>query len=496
MSNPSKRIKTDFGSLACLDGESDKEQQNKRKLAQPTALDLLDLNVDCLFEIFERLDVMDLADVVQSCKYVKEIIFNLFQRKYKTLKLNFSDIVNVKTAVQARRLFKTFGSIIIELEIKFVPYKVVENPNSADILDAVIEHCTSLKTFKLDSFDIPDNAFWFERMGQLFMRLQKLRLRHVFIEDIQSSWNFDEIFVTPNENDISCFDNCSSLIELKLEESYFFYSKIFRTTFRSLKHFIIEDSVNCRSTSMDGFISRHPNLKTFSLDSEYSHIPVAAANLNLETLGFRFDIGTPFGSPSRTSVKSLPRFQKLKKLICFEVGSLDNMSNLIKVLPKLVNSLEVLNLSYGYANQHLIQVASSLKKLKVFRLYDIKVNSDITVNKMDLNPLAELIELTELILYIDTDNKNGFTFDLVKIVNRLANLTKLELFVNGYKLSNETYVQLLNCVESRPSGKQNLVIKCHTADDFKHLPHATVKIVQVTFNVRFFFYCLDFKYSI
>lgn len=404
MSSPRKKIKTDFGSLAAT-SDNDEQQQKKRKLAK-TANDegssistasttcLLDLNDDCLIAIVERFEVMNLCAIAQSCTRLKRLILQTFKRKHKIVKLNFSDIVSVNTAVQAIRFFEIFGWLIIELEVKFKPYEKCDDPNSANIVDAVVEHCTALKALKLASFDIPDDEFWFIRIGQLFGRLQKLHLKHVFIDP--SVWHDDEPIITPNGNAISCFYNCTSLIELKLVDSSFFYKAIFENSFQSLEHLIIEDEdkESCRDCSMDGFILRHPSLKTFSLDCEELHIPVAAANLaRLETFGFQFKFRYPYGNPSQTSVESLAKFQNLKELSCFCV-SIENMTKLLQVLPKLANSLEVLNLSYGRGNLDFIRIVSSMKKLKIVRLTDIIIED---TTKDELKALLRGLRATVII---------------------------------------------------------------------------------------------------
>lgn len=368
MSNPHKKIKADFESIVRL--YVNDKQENKRKIAkQQPAMNLLDLNVDCVFEIFERAEVMDLANLSRTSEFMKTIAFDIFQRKYKSLKMIYSDIVSEEQAVKAKLLFKTFGSLIVELDVQFQPYNNKEDYKTADILHAIMTHCTSIKSLKLASFDIPDDEFWFIRMRKLFARLEKLHLHHVFFGyEYYGPLVYD---TTPNGNDINVFDNCTSLRELTLYESYYFYDTIFGNLFPKLQHFVIDHPQSCRTNGTSAFILRHPHLKTFSLNCEYRHIPVAAANLlDLETFGFQFD----YASPTKTSVESLSKFRNLKELTCVGVGLEDNMSRLLKTLPKLANTLEVLDLQYGRGNRDFVEVVNSLPKLKVVRLTDISIN--------------------------------------------------------------------------------------------------------------------------
>lgn len=371
MLGPSKKIKTDSGSIASLYGDG-QQQRNKRKIAKQPAKNLLDLNEDCLFEIFERADVMDLANVAKSCQFLKTIAFDIFKRKYKTLNLKYSGIVSVKEAAKAKQLFRTFGSSIVELDIKFQPWRIEADCRAAAIVHAIVTECTSLKTLKIDSFVVPDDEFWFMRIRKLFARLETLDVAQLFFES-EDYWP-NEYVTTPNGNSINSFDNCTSLRELKLYESYFFYDVLFQNYFPKLQHLIIEDPESCISNGMNAFILRHPHLKTFSLSREHSHLPIAAANLrSLETFGFQFEDEYPPGSPTKTSYESLAKFQNLKELICFDVGREDNMSRLLNILPKLANTLEVLDLQYGCGNRDFVSVVNSLPKLKVVRLTDISI---------------------------------------------------------------------------------------------------------------------------
>lgn len=224
---------------------------------------------------------------------------------------------------------------------------------------------------------------------------------------------------------------------------------------------------------MEGFILNHPTLKTFSLDSEYVNLSAVAASCKtLQKLGFQFDHSPLSLKPN---VESIGKFQKLKEIICLGVGNEDNMSSLVRVFPELANSLEVLDLRHGFGSHDLLQIISKIANLKILRLDDV-----ICVPETNLNPLAELSHLGELSLSIYTRERGHIRFDLVKMVECLHNLTKLEFFVNDYKVDRKTYRQLLHCVESRPAArKRHLTIRCTTTDDFKDLLRVTVKIDKV-----------------
>lgn len=382
MSNPSKRIKTNIRHVTTVLSDQTNEKRKmaiKQKVAKQGSNHLLNLNADAMFAIFERLDVMDLPNVSQLSDYMKEIICNTFERKHKNLKLNISDYVtgnlrgknmSVRDRNRIIRLFETFGSLITELEVNFEYWR--HDHNATFIIDSIVEHCTSLKSFNLYSYRVPDNKLSFLRIGrmeQLYCRLEKLCLR----DFNDGFWYF------LSENAQINFNGCASLVELKLCDCYAFCQPIIRSFFPKLEHFIVKDKKVWKYNDMDAFIMRHPNLKTLSIDCNVNEIPMAAANLpNLEKFGFR-SVNNEF-----PPVNNLTRFRNLKKLTCFAVGEAYYMAQLLEVLPKLANSLEVLDLRHGFGNRNFIQIVNSLKKLKVVRLQDIKINGTSTEDLKDL----------------------------------------------------------------------------------------------------------------
>lgn len=312
---------------------------------------------------------MDLCPIATSCTRFKELIFQSFQRKHKILKLNFGPSVRRETAIQTRRLFQCFGAQIVELEIQFTPYLYRPNCHSAAIMDAVCRFCTGLKSLKLAAFDIPDNRNTFAGIGKLFGKLEKLHLENVCIEDIDSDTD------TPNGNLIDFFGNCTSLIELKVHDSWFFYSIIFDSTFPNFEHFIFKDPSYCLNDKMERFILRHPNVKTFSVDGDYGYLPFLAENCkSLQKLGYRSD----YHEQRLISSDILGKFHNLRELTCFSVG--ENLPwdipKIVKVLPQLANSLELLDLTFGLATSDFIKIISKLKKLKVFRCDEIEIHKD------------------------------------------------------------------------------------------------------------------------
>lgn len=353
---------------------------------------------------------MDFCSVAQSCKSLKEMIFELFQRKHKILKLklNSNAILSGKTTAETIRLFQTFGSSIVDLEIEFYSNMRRSDPNSTAIIDAVIRCCTALKSLKLVRITIPDNRDMFIGIGKLFEQLNKLHLVGVFIDKMDEiDFDWSDISpndasnhqtkgrISPNGHSINIFSKCSSLLDLKVADSYCFYRVISDNLFPKIEHFMIEDDRGFMDDFWDGFILRHPKLKTFILATFDYHIPtikILSENCkNLQKLQFWTLCPVNRADPE-PSLEVLAKFRDLKELTCSYVSHY--MPDLVKVLPKLTNSLEVLDLSHGTATFETIRIISELKKLKVLRLSDITGIMDLDINCSTTDDFKHMLRAT------------------------------------------------------------------------------------------------------
>lgn len=169
--------------------------------------------------------------------------------------------------------------------------------------------------------------------------------------------------------------------------------------------------------------------------------------------------------PVETSL-GLESFSNLRELNIFYIG--ENIKKLTEELPKL-SKLEVLDLAFASGESELIAAVSQLKKLRVLRLMDCGELNDI-------NPVMELKELCELSI----DFVKAKHFDLIKIVDRLVNLTKLSIFIVDCKIQKQTYRQLVNAVERRPVARNRVLeLCCPFTDDFNDILRPTVKLSEI-----------------
>lgn len=431
----------------------------KQPILDPaSSINLIDLNDDCLYSIFDLVSIVDLIALARSCNRLNVIGTRIFERKHKIC--DFSNMA-VEHSVVACGVFNTFGSFIADLRIDLSLYTF----GAVKIIDSMVQNCNVLKSLTIKSYTVPDNQDDITKLGMLFEKLEVLRLEYVYVEGFEELNEMD-VIVTPNGNLLNLFTNCKSLIDFKILCSCNFKMAIFESGFPELQHFeydIGEGYTDCKVT---GFILRHRNLKSFSLNTRdiqnAAALKVIAANCkSLEKLKFETD-----AEPDDTALMCVEKLQQLTELKILWIRQ--NVTRLItKFRPK---SLTVLNLQYIEGGPELIPAISQIKTLRVLKLLE-------TDPLYDLNPLGELKQLIELsILYMETTLK----FDFIKLVERLVNLKKFKFITSGFTIGTTSYIRLVNVIKHRPEIENRyLELRCPTTNDFDDGSLCqTVKIIR------------------
>lgn len=121
-------------------------------------LQILDLNDDCLFDIFNMLNCIDLSAVDQTCTRFQRVAADVFRRKHSAVNLTMTELPgysNVGTSqltlFQIRNLFKAYGSQIQKLHVAALSFK---QENRYRVLDLIIRNCRTLKSLCLTGFYI------------------------------------------------------------------------------------------------------------------------------------------------------------------------------------------------------------------------------------------------------------------------------------------------------------------------------------------------------
>lgn len=398
---------------------------------------------------------MDLCSITQTCTRLNAIGHRLFTAKHKICDF---DKTSAKTPAEATKFFLIFGSLIKELDIC-----LHSNSNPIDVMDAVIRYCTTLESLTLEGYEIPDNQGKIADMRKLFQNLRKLRIEQVTFGYHVYEWTTDVLF-TPNGNLIGSFSNCKCLVNLEVLHCKYLNRVIFESSFPKLECFKYSGNDGIANCHLDGFTFRHPNLKSFCMvnvdcvdDDHLAALKMVAANCkNLEKLVFDFETYTRSAEYEKI-LKNLPKLSKLREIKICWMGDFATM--FVQELPNFRHTLEALSLAHGDGGSGLIAAVIQLKKLRFLQL----ASSSSVLE--DIDPLGELTRLTSLSI---SQNEANLKFDLVKLVDRLVNLNKLQFHVCNYKIGNQTYLQLVHAVERRPDLRnRTLRIDCRTSVDLQ-----------------------------
>lgn len=415
----------------------------------PPATYILDLNDDCLLNIFAYLSVIDLCSISRSCSRLKNIGWRRFRLKHK-----LSDFE--RDGMLTLRLFEAFGSELVKLEVDMRSFDL----HQMDIGDAIFANCTALESLTLLYYDAPADPEKLMKMRSVFSNLKKLILKHVNINLCSESADDGGTM-----NLVNVFDECRSMYYLQVGHCLGFSDKfLFSSTFPNLEHFECKHS---SSPIINDFLLRHRNLKTLSVvavehDNHDAVLKAIGECKQLERL--RYDFGTVtknyYDMDRRErplqSVKSLTTLKKLTDLRIFTIKWCSK--KLIKILPTFSSTLEVLDLDGVFSK--LETFLPKLKNLRALRFRFVGSPDLYYESLPDIAVIAQLKHLTELHLeHVEVKN-----FDLVEIIKNLENLTKLVFYVNRHRdvFTQNTYDRLVDVVTDRSEPKNRILyLSCY-----------------------------------
>lgn len=403
------------------------------ELTNQTGTYLLDVNDDCLYEIFSHksLSIMDLCSVAETCTRLKDVATIIFAKSYKTCQ--FNDL-SLNTIHEMRRMLLNFGSSITDLTIgPSYDFERQFDGMSARVLDLVIRCCSkSLESLRLKDYEISDHL-----IGKLRPMFGKLKLLH--IEDGYINGDGKQLLAS-----------CKSLVELKvinLENDEI--GMIFENKFPKLESFKYQKNYeDYEDYDLETFVSQHKGLKAFSMGNYQADcstlFPVLAKNcLDLEKLIITGGHSSDSAHDYVTALKSLLALKKLAKLKikCDK----ENVTEFIQELPQL-SSLEFLELWHVQSDAEFVLALSKLKNLKTLRLRGCNHLPNVI-------SLANLEKLTELsIILPGSTTVVDIKIDVVGLVKRLPDLKKLVIGLHSFKVDRRMYLQLVNVVRER-SGR-------------------------------------------
>lgn len=150
----------------------------------PADTSILDLNDDCLREVFGALELLDLCAVAEVCHCFRRVAQETFKAsKYRKLKLHtvLRDCEDPQQRLQrASRLFFHFGAFIESIDANGSHLYGLHQINDNRIVDLISRHCSgSLTKLKLDNFVTEPNA----SHGRYILRRGRVSANH-FVQSV------------------------------------------------------------------------------------------------------------------------------------------------------------------------------------------------------------------------------------------------------------------------------------------------------------------------
>lgn len=404
---------------------------------------LLDLNHDCLNIVFSSkyLPPSDLCSVAQTCTHLKSIAKDIFKREHKIYKM----VSSPETIDECTKLLRTFGSLITHLSI-VPPSSPSDDLVESSTVAAVIRYCSgTLKSLKIEQYGIPERQT--SGLRRLFKNIEQLHLQSIFIAGAEEDDCYDihtwiEV-KTFFPKFVNFFQNCKSLVELKVKDCEFMKTFVFDCTFRKLERLTYDITDRFFGYGkLYTFIQRHKNLKKFSVPTLGDCCYILPQSPEIHT-------------PVVNAFMSLLTLQNLKKLKlrC----SFERATKLIQGLSSM-KSLEILNLWLVQGDAGLIPALLQLKTLRVLKLYACDPLNDI-------NGLGELKELNELAIVNLFEDE--VKCDIISIIKRLTKLNFIHLKMKRFELNKAKYLRIVDIVRGR-QHQHTLKIKCVYEDGLNH----------------------------
>lgn len=418
---------------------------------------MINLNEDCLIELFKWLPLPALILMADTCERFREIARVVFKRS----RFSTNDLFNDKNATiyQIHGLLMNFGDLITEITIG--------NGTNQTFLRLIIEKCSD--TMKSLVFN-----------KGAFQNINRLLVFHV----PSNFSNLKKLIVAEDDTQQlikagSLFSKCKNVVELTVYNDYCL--ELFYPNLRVLN--VVLSTGEQDSTAIGNFCGRHTNLERLNWQAHYWwEWLTTIVNENVKQLDlFRLKASVQvFELHYLTdSLKGLCDLQNLKELVL--LGTDHTVSVLIKAL-SCKNTLEVLGLDCIAIDNDLINGLKSFKNLQALRLQGSLLVSDSSNENLLMENLCNLSQLSQLVLI----NKfNITTAGLIRLVAALDKLSFIKLYQTELVFDGETYDQLVKVCRGR---KNNVKLTIYNTQedqgvvakslDEKHKKHVEIVCVN------------------
>ncbi|XP_037024864.1 uncharacterized protein LOC119066463 [Bradysia coprophila] len=317
---------------------------------------ILVLNDDCLYHIYEFLPIIDWCSLRDTCTRFRTISDDQFNRRSKTFKLSqISDRDRLKLS-EVKRVLRTFGKSMKTLSINQNHFaKLMDWNGLAPFLE---RYCESLVDLELVSFRL--TAKTVVQCRRLFSNLQRL-----VIDKWDNRYRFNvETFST-------CLVECTSLTELvfigldDITEDSFACSHM-----KYLKSFELRGCYGLSDKAFKSFLTKNCQLTQVKLfdvrfrnqhDNQSGIEDVANTLPKIEALSLNFEMGFVQNVMPVTGMTSLKKLEVNLEHVTYNI-----MLELLRGLAEHSN-IEDLHLAHFKCSKEMIGLLSSIKRLKILK---------------------------------------------------------------------------------------------------------------------------------
>lgn len=369
----------------------------------------LDLNDDCLLEIYDHLGVNDLCAVSKVCKRLKTTSEFYFPRKYK--KLDFAELKDAKDEFVAKKNVKIvlsrFGKLITSIEVSNELLNRREF-GQQDILRYIAKFCAST-LYELEMYGFADSAPGIASSLNEMISLKSLSMNSLHSNFIHSPAISDNIY--------PALEKFESFNEFEMADVY-------------------------------EFIENHKHLKKLSLcdnshranSEESMFFTIIAEQLtNLQEL----TISALFTSQSQAFLGNILSLIELKQLKIFKLlWFWKSIATLFNGMTSNGIQLEHLHLVLGWMDDETMNAIAQMKTLKMLTFYDVSCLNDKHIIKF----AQELPNLNELHIYTGMHITEHALQEVVRFAEGLSYLKIRSL---SFELNLKWYNNILHFIKQR-----------------------------------------------
>lgn len=443
---PTKRARMSPKMLTEPEPKSEQQNPGCMPKQKHEIADLLTLNPDCMLNIFEFMDPIELCNVVDAFVSMHDLVKYHFRLKHKQIdfdSLMENDHFNIASLI---KLFQLFGDQMISLNMSFESVLDEEGHyNASRLFELANQYCqNTTKNLKLFGFCV----FFYEMKlaDQLFASIETLMLDNFNIVNVKGH---------------SISMNMDSLKVLKMHS----VSGDWTIFMQALKFPQLEEIELCKlficNCVPKELIGAHTNIKRLSITHCYEvcsrTFSTIGQCLNLETLEFQMN-GSTEQNDKHENLMELLTLKKLTvlKLDCDEMS----VTKLIDGYAKNgvpIEHLELANGEFDLATAKSIAQLKSIKILKFNRMFGLNGSF-----------LLLMIGQLKRIERLDVQTEEHISeSQIIDIVRDAIDLKRLSIDAKDFTFGIDMYTTILATMQKRSEQKP---LEIHIYGDSEQLP--------------------------